>query len=389
MTAIEAKNPLWKRNDCGGWFYTLYHPVTGRRIRKSTGTDDYDEARRIYQRAFSDMIAGTEPLTLISLIRLYQNTETNPRYRAALTEGTSYGKAYAEGVAGRAKHLEALLGIHTPKIIRKDIRDVTKGDIRLIRQAIIDARGQTRSSQQMFSELKTMLRQASEDGIIDFSPAQTLKNITYKEKERMSFTPDIIRNVLLMKDSYPDKEEWWFFAVIATTGMRMSEALALSDGQIYKGTLTINRAIKTNNPDDIGLPKCNLIRIIPLSELTLSVLSEMETDESGRYFHHSRAWGTRTFRRIREAACSAFPSSSDEYKAMTSHTLRHSLNTNLLVSGISPLLAAEYLSWNHQMILDMQERYTHIYAESLRPVADKIDELYRIPATAAAIQCQV
>ena len=388
MTAIEAKNPLWKRNDCGGWFYTLYHPVTGRRIRKSTGTDDYDEARRIYQRAFSDMIAGTEPLTLISLIRLYQNTETNPRYRAALTEGTSYGKAYAEGVAGRARRLEALLEIRTPKIIRKDIRDVEKNDIRLIRQAIIDARGQTRSSQQMFSELKTMLRQASEDGLIDSSPAQSLKNIPYQAKERRSFTPDIIRNVLQMKDIFPDKEEWRFFAVIASTGMRMSEALALSYEQIYEGTLTINRAIKTNNPDDIGLPKCNLIRIIPLSDLTRSVLSEIEPDRNGRYFHHSRAWGARTFRRIREIACEEFPAFTDDYKAMTSHTLRHSLNTNLLVSGVSPLLAAEYLSWNHQMILDMQERYTHIYAESLRHVADKIDELYHIPATASAIQRQ-
>lgn len=44
--------------------------------------------------------------------------------------------------------------------------------------------------------------------------------------------------------------------------------------------------------------------------------------------------------------------------------------------------------WNHQCILDMQQRYTHVYAEAMRPVADRIDELYCLPMSAARMQRQ-
>lgn len=84
----------------------------------------------------------------------------------------------------------------------------------------------------------------------------------------------------------------------------------------------------------------------------------------------------------------AYPEEREIFSEMKSHTLRHSMNTNLLASGLPPLLVAEYLSWNHQCILDMQQRYTHVYAEAMRPVADRIDELYCLPMTAAKMQRQ-
>ena len=45
----------------------------------------------------------------------------------------------------------------------------------------------------------------------------------------------------------------------------------------------------------------------------------------------------------------------------------------------SPALVAECLGWRHQPLLVMQDRYTHIYAESLRVIADAIDRIYSPP----------
>ena len=67
---------------------------------------------------------------------------------------------------------------------------------------------------------------------------------------------------------------------------------------------------------------------------------------------------------------------SDVWKELTPHVLRHSLNTNLRLAGMYDMLVAEYLSWEHQLGNAVQEGYTHVYAENLKPIALCIDKLY-------------
>lgn len=128
------------------------------------------------------------------------------------------------------------------------------------------------------------------------------------------------------------------------------------------------------------------------SELIASefTLRDMCKDIGVSYFtvNTHRNWGTKAVGEVLMIACGAYPEERDIFSEMKSHTLRHSMNTNLLASGLPPLLVAEYLSWNHQCILDMQQRYTHVYAESMRPVADKIDELYCLPAKMSELKRQ-
>ena len=375
----EAKNPLYFREESRTWIMVLYTPDTGRRMRKSTKTSDYEKALQIYHRAVKDLEVGIEALTLGGVLDLYSDPETNPRYRIAQIEGTHYGLEHAKGVAGRAKAIKALIELKAPAYLRKDVRDLCKLDVKNIRQIIIDAWGQRRKSQEAFANFKTMLSQCEEDGYLEISPGKDVRDVPYKEKKKPSFPADMINKALAVKDLCPDKEKWAFFAIMATTGMRMSETLALSTRQIFNGTLTIDSALKSNSTDDIGLPKYDLVRIIPLSSITLEILSTVIPDKSGRYFHHNRSWGTHAVMEVIMIACGAYPDQKEIFSEMKSHTLRHSLNTNLLTAGISPILVAEYLSWEHQSILDMQQRYTHVYAEALRPVADKIDELYHLP----------
>lgn len=374
----EAKNPLYFREDTGVWMMVLYDPATGRRIRRSTGTSRHEEALRIYRRALGDLEGSAGPLTIGVLLDLYSNPDTNPRYMIAQVEGTRYGADHARSVAGRAKALKHLLSLRAPLYLNKDVADLRKFEVKNIRQIIIDAWGQRRKSQEAFADFKTMLAQCSQDGYMDFSPGRDIRDIPYKAKHKPSFPAEEINRVLALRDVCPDLEKWAFFAIMATTGMRMSEVLALSERQLFKGTLTIDAALKTNSADDIGLPKYDLVRVIPLSKVTLEILSYVTPDRYGRYFHHNRNWGSGAVREVLLVACTTYPEEREFFSRMTSHTLRHSINTNLLASGLPPLLVAEYLSWNHQCLLDMQQRYTHVYAEALRPIADRIDELYCI-----------
>lgn len=384
----EAKNPLYLRPGSDKWVMILYDPETRRRIKRSTGKTDYEEALTVYRRALAELKDSIGPLTVGAMLDLYSDPKTNPRYKIAQVEGTRYGADHANSVAGQARALKKLLQVRAPAYLKKEVSEIRKLEIKNIRQAIIDVWGQRRKSQETFATFKTMMAQCAEDGYIEISPAKDVRDIPYKSKQRPSFPAEEINRVLALKDVCPEIDKWAFFAIMATTGMRMSEVLALSERQIYKGTLTIDAALKTNSADDIGLPKYDLVRIIPLSQITLEILSYVKPDKNGRYFRHNRNWGSHAVRDVLLVACSMYPEDRDLFATMTSHTLRHSMNTNLLASGLPPLLVAEYLSWNHQCLLDMQQRYTHVYAEALRPVAEKIDELYCLPSSAANFNSQ-
>jgi site-specific recombinase XerD len=80
--------------------------------------------------------------------------------------------------------------------------------------------------------------------------------------------------------------------------------------------------------------------------------------------------------KLKAALKAADPKRADIWAKLGHHVLRHSANTNLLVSGALPVLVAEYLAWKHQELTDMQRRYTSMVAMNLKPIADKLDEIY-------------
>lgn len=175
------------------------------------------------------------------------------------------------------------------------------------------------------------------------------------------------------RELWPDHLMWAFFSLLATTGMRRSEALALTRDQLYEGVLTIDRAFKDID-GELGLPKWDLMRVIPLSNVTLEILDSIEGKDK-RYFPKGQSWVNDVIYTARIVGLTLYPLNKDLSK-LTAHSLRHSCHSNLLANGASVVLAAEYLSWGHQELADIQQRYTHIYCKKLQPIADLIDDLY-------------
>lgn len=367
-----AKAPIVMHQN-GNWYTNIYDPTTGRRIRISTHTKDPEKAMQVYAAELEKLSYLQGMKTLKEIFILYQNTETNPRYQQYQIEGRSYSFSYARQITYVAKHLEEILELDGPKLLHKLMKDITRNDVKKIRDAIIREYGVSRTAQFHFRSLKAMFSQAQEDCIIENNPCDGLRGISYKEEKRNAYPEEILSTMIARKELWPDEEHWAFFSVLATTGLRRCEALALSPSQILKGTLTVDRQLGTRKNETLP-PKWGVIRVIPLSKITLRILNGL-TVKQERFFCHGKSWVDAVFYSARAVANVLFPN-QEGLQEITAHTLRHSLHSNILINGANQVLAAEYLSWKHQDLMDTQKRYTHVYAKKLIVIADLIDVLY-------------
>jgi len=124
-------------------------------------------------------------------------------------------------------------------------------------------------------------------------------------------------------------------------------------------------------------PKWGVVRAIPLPSIAKKALESQKPDRNGRLFDLSINDIASAMIKLKAALMAVDKDNKDVWEKLTPHILRHSANTNLLVSGANPVLVAEYLAWKHQELVDMQRRYTHLVAMNLVPVADMLDELYK------------
>ena len=374
----NQQKKIFKRSDDknGAWYLYLKDPVTGKFIRKTSRTADKEEALRIWEREQEILNSRTSTATLGSILSSYTSPETNPRMRQAKIDGTNYSVAYSDIVAYQAKYMMQLFKEKAPAIMRLPICDVKTVHIRAIKETLIEAKGQCRTSQYCFRTFKAIFSQAHEDGLIDVNPAIGLKDIYYAEKKKSAIDDRILRKLIYAKDQFLSVTDWAYFTVLATTGMRRSEALAISEKKIRNGILTIDSALKGSTYSDIGLPKWGIIRVIPLSRITQYALSQIKPGKDGRFFPYKRSWVDGCFARLKGTAYALMPEYADEIKSITPHVLRHSLNTNLLAEEASPVLVAYYLAWQHQTLIDMQEKYTHLQAMKLSTVSDCIDRMF-------------
>lgn len=367
-------------------YYFKYTDKDGKRRQLSTGKTVKKDARQ-YAQDFIDSLVSRERfsrMTLGELIKLYTDPATNPRYKEAKVNTTNYTHRYALLTARNMSGLLKVLEERTPTLLTLQLCDLIRRDIKDIAAEIVEIKGRCRTAQMYFLSLKVALSQAESDGLVQASPAKGLPNIKYQEKRRTALSPGMISWMLSRKDLFPSEEYHAFLSVIAATGMRRGEALAINKEKLFNGVLTIDAQIATGESQPT-LPKWGVVRCIPLPKLALEALERQPVDSEGNYFPHYDKWSDLCMGRLKSALKAADPDNKAIWDSLGHHVLRHSLNTNLIVEGVSPILIAEYLSWRHQELIDIQRRYTHIMAMKLKPVADAIDMIYSKPERDAKV----
>lgn len=378
MKKKEFKGKLVRRPDSRFWQVEYNDWLTGKRTRLTLKTEDYDEAVLAMQRILATN-GIPHSLTLEGMIHLYKSPNTNPRNLQSKVEGSSYSYGWAKQVQHQAERLDEILKEDAPILLNKKIDEITRIDIKAIRTIIVNHLGLSRNAQVAMRVLKAMFSQAEEDGLVASSVARHVHDIHYDVKTRYAIDQITLSSLISRLKPHLDLESWAFLVVATTTGMRIGEILALSKEQIFGETLTINRNLKLldNGEYGYGSPKWGIERVIPLSKTTLRVLSLLQTGEDGRYFVcRTPQKGATLCKRIIKACDEFCPDLAPQIDKMSPHILRHSLNTNLLVCGVSPMLVEEYLGWKHQALPVMQQNYTHVFVQALQPVCDMIDQIF-------------
>ena len=105
----------------GKIYYFKYTGRNGRRYSKSTGQEKKSDAQRVIRAFMEQKKSGVSPeITLRSIIRLYQDPNTNPKKKEAFVTARNYSDRYAAHIATHAKELEcesqsvfSLVGVNT------------------------------------------------------------------------------------------------------------------------------------------------------------------------------------------------------------------------------------------------------------------------------------
>lgn len=378
MRRKEFKGRLAKRPDSRFWQVDYNDWLTGKRTRQTLKTEDYGEALLAMQRVLA---ANGIPhaLTLEGMLHLYKNPDTNPRNLQSKVEGGNYSYGWAKQVQHQAERLDEILKQDAPILLHKKVDEITRVEVKAIRTIIVKHLGLTRKAQVSLRVLKAMFSQAEDDGLVASSVARHVHDIRYEAKTRYAIDQTTLSTMVSRLKPHLDFETWAFFTIAATTGMRAGEILALSKEQLFGDTLTVNRNLKLLDDGrwGCGSPKWGIERVIPLSRTTLRILSMMPTYEDGRFFKCATTQkGKTACNGVVKACREVLPDLAPQIEKMTPHILRHSLNTNLLVGGVSPMLVEEYLGWKHQTLPVMQQNYTHVFVQALKPVCDRIDQVF-------------
>ncbi len=364
----------------GKIFHFRYTSIDGRRVRMSTGFSRKTDAKRFIQEFVDKQRSGIidTTTTVRDVLRLYQDTSTNPKRQQALVTTAPYSERYAKHTATHAKDLETVLNKSMKKFLDKPISAVIRYEIKQAAVVIVNEYGSCNKSMKLYKVLKALFGQAADDGMIQMNTAQGLSDIRYKSTTRKALPTKDIQLVLSHPEIFPNKKAQRLFTLFAMTGLRRSELLAISPEQLKGDVLTVDRAYKDDSLKIIGTPKWDKIRVIPLCDTALTALKEAfeEDHDSDEPLRISSRMLSIWFNTIRTHALALDLERPEAWKELTPHVLRHSLNTNLRLSGMYDILVAEYLSWEHQGMNAVQEGYTHVYANNLRPVSDKIEVIY-------------
>ena len=353
-----------------GKTYYFKYRVNKRSYQKSTGQSRLRDAQR-YIHVFIDRVeAGTTNANLGSQLETFSEVDTNPKFREAKVLDGHYGHTHAKHVAITSKHCIDLL--QRTVYYTKPLSLFNKLDVKQIASLIVGAHGQCEKSVKMFKHIKMVFNYAQKQGIIPYSVAQGVADIKCQvvRKNNVISRSELVR-VFTDRSLFPNKASFYLFNMIAFTGMRRGEALALTKQQIdlEKKTITIDRALKDTG--EIGLPKWDKSRVIPICDhLAENLKVFIEGLYTDRLFTVNRkAISTKTYSEWFKKV------SREQELGITAHGLRHTIHTQLRAMGCPDSLLSTYMAWSKQNQSAIQERYTDYMVEDLRVVSESIGRL--------------
>ncbi len=317
-----------------------------------------------------------------------------PRVRRRLDEGKQIGKTHARMSRALLDHWVIPDAFSSLPVDR-----ITRGNILDLRARLREKVPGPNTLNKTIIAVKTVLSEAAFRGDIPADPGAHVGNIKYEQAERGVFAPGEVRSILQacpgkMKE---DPRIAAALTLLFSTGCRVGELRALrwQSVDMASGRVKILKAFQDSTT--LGPVKWNKPREIALAPFALASLRAWrKASEWTKPEHYALADAAgrplgieglqNAFERVLQAA--------EEDKELgfhragrwlTPHSCRHSLNTALLASGLSPLLVQSYLGWSsaeNRILTRVQAQYTHLQLLRLEDVAARVEELFGPPRKA-------
>lgn len=230
--------------------------------------------------------------------------------------------------------------------------------------------------------------------LMDSNPMQKTQMPRKAEKEKKDnfYTREELLDFLTLTKKDIDPKKHVFFYLLAFTGMRVSEALALQwqDIDFFNKTVTVAKTVaKVKSGIIVQTPKTkSSARVLDVDAQTIQVLKSWQSQQRELYF--KRGFNTNspeqflftTFgnRLINSSAVAAWLEllyrEHTHLKKITPHGLRHTHCSLLFTAGVSIKEVQQRLG--HTDIYTTMNIYAHVMPEQKKEVADKFAQFMNL-----------
>ena len=221
-------------------------------------------------------------------------------------------------------------------------------------------------------QIKGAILDAVDEGIVTQNPTRKIiiKGKTPREKKPKFLNQHEVQLLLRELDLKPELNWDWFILLITKTGLRFSEALALTpdDFDFFNQKITITKTWNYRNSIGDFQPTKNAssVRNIQMDwQLAMQfsqLVRELEMDQP--IFVKKRVFNSTINNRLKVLCTNA------SVPVITVHSLRHTHASLLLFAGVSIASVAKRLG--HSSMTTTQETYLHIIQELENQDNDKI-----------------
>ncbi|SLM48033.1 protein of unknown function [Nitrospira japonica] len=314
---------------------------------------------------------------------------------------THWKRLIGQAVKARtlARYSEILTLHLLPRFEKVRVRDLDRGRIKILLAEKLESGLERRTVRNIHATLRTLLNAAIEDGVIVANPAarlgRTLKLTVAKStiQEEIKAMTKAQRLQFLATAQKVAPRYYPLFFILAGTGMRLGEALALQWSDLDRGAKTIRIARAFAEDGTLDTPKSGHGRTVDLSQALTDALVTHE--EQHRRDHLRYEWtecppwlvvtkaGTpvdpanvrRTMARVLTSAM--LPTH------FTPHCLRHTYASILLADGVSPAYVQEQLG--HATIELTVSTYGRWLKKKAPGVLDQLDAVVKEQTHAVAV----
>ncbi len=358
----------------GATWFLDYRDAGGRRVREAIPeASTKHEAERVLHKRLASVLEGKEGLPDLTPIPFGEYAEDWFSRNRLRLKGHGYGgstHALYRGYLDR--HL-------LPHFGATSLRGIDKAGVERFASGLVEGGRSPKTANNIVGLLKTILRAAEEDGLIERNPARSVRPLRVPRRRVEVYTPEEAAALLAAADG---GDRVLLLAAVAT-GLREGEQFALrwSDLDFRNATASVRRRYHKGHEDDPKSPSS--VRVVALPEVLLAALADHRKRQAEERLAAGGTWRdldlvfcgpdrrplhqSRANRALKRAAKRA------GLRALRFHDLRHTHASLLLAVGENIKTISERLG--HSTVSVTLNVYSHLLPDADRNAARRMDEM--------------